>query len=133
MAARRGRMEAELAIRWCLQHGYVAIPKTKDAKRLELNAPFGFSLSQSEMQDIDALDRGFSISKTTKDLALTWEEVIEDVSEVSEADAAGDAPRPRRRRRRKVKGKGKGKATGKSGHASSGNASRPAEILFRLA
>ena len=29
--------EAELAVRWCLQRGHVAIPKSKSAQRLEVD------------------------------------------------------------------------------------------------
>merc|ERR1719414_1757433 len=82
LAARRGRSEAELAIRWCLQRGFVAIPKTKDSARIETNAPFGFSLGAGEMAEIDALDRAFAASTATKSLTLPWSEVAAELSEV---------------------------------------------------
>ncbi|CAK0811823.1 unnamed protein product [Prorocentrum cordatum] len=96
------------------------IPKTKDGSRVEANAPFGFSLGAGEMAEIDALDRGFSVSTATKSLALPWEEVAGELSEVSEADV-GDARPPRRRKKRRQKGKGKGKGKGSDSKGTGGS------------
>jgi len=142
LAAKRGRTEAELALRWCLQRGYVAIPKTKDASRVEVNAPFGFSLSAAEMTEIDSLDRGVAASPATKCIQLPWEQAVHEISEVSDGDAGTDNVPRRRRRRRRPKGKGKGKAQGRgSGGSSTANqtgtssgnaATRQAAVLFGL-
>eukprot|EP00434_Breviolum_minutum_P003708 symbB.v1.2.003264.t1/scaffold117.1/size318901/3 len=55
MAERLRRTAAEVAIRWCLQQGFVTIPKTKTAMRLESNAAFGFTLTE---EDVDPTDPG---------------------------------------------------------------------------
>eukprot|EP00930_Biecheleria_cincta_P019004 TRINITY_DN1462_c0_g2_i2.p1 TRINITY_DN1462_c0_g2~~TRINITY_DN1462_c0_g2_i2.p1 ORF type:complete len:436 (-),score=81.86 TRINITY_DN1462_c0_g2_i2:29-1273(-) len=109
LAAKRGRTEAEFALRWCLQRGYIAIPKSKTAPRIEANAPFGFALGTTEM------------------------EALGEVSDVSDGDAGLEAPRRRRRRpRRRAKGKGKGKAGGQSKSAGGNAAQRAANTLFGL-
>eukprot|EP00931_Biecheleriopsis_adriatica_P039574 TRINITY_DN22625_c0_g1_i2.p1 TRINITY_DN22625_c0_g1~~TRINITY_DN22625_c0_g1_i2.p1 ORF type:complete len:452 (+),score=104.06 TRINITY_DN22625_c0_g1_i2:44-1357(+) len=141
LAAKRGRTEAELALRWCLQRGYIAIPKSKDAKRIEANAPFGFSLSAMEMEEIDALDCGLTVSDASKCLDIPWEQAVGEVSEVSDGDVGGDRAPRRKRRGRRRKGKGKGKTGGASqgtaqagkGSKGGGNAaSRAAAVLFSL-
>lgn len=143
IAARHGRTEAELAVRWCLQRGYIAIPKTRDLKRVEANAPFGFSLGNTDMADIDTLDCGFISSATTKSMDLPWEAVIMEVSEVTEDDGEGGrGERQRRRKRRTGKGKGKGNAKamempaagvcGKGSNEGSSTASRWSDMLTSL-
>ncbi|CAE6930753.1 unnamed protein product [Symbiodinium sp. CCMP2592] len=47
MAAKKGRNQAEIAVRWCLQKGYVALPKSKSQGHLEANAAFGFDLTSA--------------------------------------------------------------------------------------
>ncbi|BCJ86902.1 hypothetical protein skT53_18870 [Effusibacillus dendaii] len=50
-----GKTPAQIAIRWNLQHGVVTIPKSVRAARIRENADvFDFSLTQEEMQQIDA-------------------------------------------------------------------------------
>lgn len=117
LAARRGRAEAELAVRWCMQRGLVAIPKSKNPQRIESNAPFGFSLSKSEMREIGGLDSSFVTCSTTKAMELPWDAMLEEVLEVSEDDG-GEGMLKRRGRRRRRKGQGKGR--GKGGNSSSG-------------
>ena len=51
------RSAAEVGLRWALQRGLVAIPKSSKAARLEANAAFGFSLSQE-------VGFGFGTAKT---------------------------------------------------------------------
>lgn len=113
LAAKKGRTEAELAVRWCLQKGFITIPKTKDAKRVESNAPFGFSLTESDMTEMAALDTGSAVSVFTKSIDLPWEAALDEVSEVSDEDLGDGRVLQRRRRRRPRKGKGKGKGAGK--------------------
>uniref|UniRef100_A0A7S4WEC8 NADP-dependent oxidoreductase domain-containing protein n=1 Tax=Alexandrium monilatum TaxID=311494 RepID=A0A7S4WEC8_9DINO len=141
LAARKSRGEAELAVRWCLQKGFVTIPKSKDAKRIEANAAFGFSLTAAEMAEMDALDRGFSASSATAALELPWTEAVgEAASEVSDGDVGQERVRRRRRRRRRAKGKGKGKGKpagaadtkGLGGKGGGTAATRAAAVLFSL-
>ena len=49
---------AQITLRWCLQKGVVAIPKSAHLDRISSNARiFDFSLSPEEMAAIDRLDR----------------------------------------------------------------------------
>lgn len=58
VAAAHGRTVAQIILRWEVQSGVVAIPKTSKAHRLAENAAiFDFSLSDAEMTAINALDR----------------------------------------------------------------------------
>lgn len=57
---RHGVTAAQVTLRWVLQQGHVAIPKSVHADRIRENADvFGFELSDEEMVEIAALDRGF--------------------------------------------------------------------------
>jgi len=121
LAARKGRTEAEVALRWALQRGFVVTPRSKDPKRIEANAPFGFWLTPRDMADVEALDRGFASSTSAaKAMQMPWEAAIEELSEVSDDGADEGKGGQRRRRRRKRKGKGKGKGQGKGAGAASG-------------
>jgi 2,5-diketo-D-gluconate reductase A len=58
-ARRHGRTPAQVVLRWHLQLGLVAIPKTAHPRRLVENlAVFDFALDADEMAEITALDRG---------------------------------------------------------------------------
>ena len=60
IAARLGRTEAQVMLRWAIQHDAVVIPKSARQDRIRENARiFDFELSTSEMSELDALsDRG---------------------------------------------------------------------------
>lgn len=59
IAHAHGVTPAQVALRWALQHGVVAIPKSTHAERIRQNADlYTFSLSDAEMAAIDAVDRG---------------------------------------------------------------------------
>ncbi|MFT3862903.1 MAG: aldo/keto reductase [Solirubrobacterales bacterium] len=50
---------AQVILRWHIQHGTIAIPKSARVERMEENlAVFDFELSAKEMDSIDGLDRG---------------------------------------------------------------------------
>ena len=58
-ARRHGRTPAQVVLRWHLQLGLVAIPKTAHPRRLVENLDvFDFALDADEMAEITALDRG---------------------------------------------------------------------------
>jgi len=58
MAAALGRTPAQVVLRWGVQRGCAVIPKAQDFNHLRDNAQvFDFSLSDGQMQAIDALDR----------------------------------------------------------------------------
>lgn len=55
---RHGKSAAQVTIRWILQKGIIAIPKSMHDYRLRENADvFDFELTAEEMSEIDALDR----------------------------------------------------------------------------
>ncbi|GAA0558559.1 aldo/keto reductase [Paractinoplanes ferrugineus] len=59
IAGAHGRTPAQVMLRWQLQHGRSAIPKSTNPGRIAENFDvFGFELSDEEMGRIDALDRG---------------------------------------------------------------------------
>lgn len=59
LAQKYGKTEAQIALRWNLQHGVVTIPKSVRAARIEENAGiFDFELSVDDMTALDALDEG---------------------------------------------------------------------------
>ena len=58
IAERTGRTPAQVLIRWCLQHGLPVIPKSTHRERIAENAGvFDFTLSDTDMAELDALDR----------------------------------------------------------------------------
>jgi len=58
IAARAGRTPAQVLLRWCLQHGVPAIPKSTHRERIAENAQvFDFTLSAQDMAELDALDK----------------------------------------------------------------------------
>lgn len=54
-----GKTPSQIILRWHLQSGNIVFPKTRSARHMNENADiFSFSLTQEEMQRIDALDKG---------------------------------------------------------------------------
>jgi 2,5-diketo-D-gluconate reductase A len=59
IAAAHGRSAAQVLLRWQLQHGRSAIPKSTNPGRIAENFDvFGFELTGAEMSRLDALDLG---------------------------------------------------------------------------
>merc|ERR1719171_3507430 len=58
-----GRSEAELAIRWSLQRGFIPIPKSIQPERILSNAAEGFDLSEKHMANIAKVDCGYMSCK----------------------------------------------------------------------
>jgi 2,5-diketo-D-gluconate reductase A len=58
VAAEHGVTTAQVILRWHIDHGFVAIPKSSTPERIVSNVDiFGFSLSADELARIDALGR----------------------------------------------------------------------------
>lgn len=56
IAGRHGKSGAQVCIRWCLQHGLLPIPKSRDAQRMRQNLDvFDFTLARDEMEILDGL------------------------------------------------------------------------------
>ncbi|PLW35700.1 hypothetical protein PCASD_13125 [Puccinia coronata f. sp. avenae] len=54
-----GKTGAQVLIRWSLQHGYIPLPKSDHAERIEENLNvFSFELDPESMAKLDALDLG---------------------------------------------------------------------------
>ncbi len=59
IAEAHGKTPAQAVLRWHVQHGYVAIPKSASPTRQQENLEiFDFDLTADEMTAMDALDRG---------------------------------------------------------------------------
>jgi 2,5-diketo-D-gluconate reductase A len=59
VAERVGRTPAQVIVRWHLQHGVIAIPKSRDPERIRSNADTGgFELSADDMAALDSLGPG---------------------------------------------------------------------------
>jgi D-xylose reductase len=58
LAGRHNRTPAQIVLRWAVQRGTMAIPKTQQPARLKENlAVFDFALGDEEMEGVSALDR----------------------------------------------------------------------------
>lgn len=67
IAARHGCTAAQAALRWCCQHGVLALPKSVHPERMAANLQFdGFALTDAEMAAIDALDTGDFVDSDNK-------------------------------------------------------------------
>lgn len=63
VAEAHGKTEAQVLIRWALQHGIITIPKSTHRDRIRENADvFDFELTESEMRELDGLDEDFTTS-----------------------------------------------------------------------
>lgn len=59
IAGKHGKTAAQTMIRWALQHGVGAIPKSSDLERIQENAGvFDFTLDTGDMRHLDALNEG---------------------------------------------------------------------------
>lgn len=105
LARELGRTEAEVAIRWSLQSGFIPIPKSINTERILTNAADGFSLSEQHMERIRKLDTGFlSCTMASPCHLLAWELVAEGIPH---PDTWGGG--------RGKGGKGRGKGPGRAG------------------
>jgi len=100
LARQIGRTEAQIAIRWSLQSGYVAIPKTVRSVRIRENAVDDFELSDAHMASIADLDCNHRcVPRASSAMGLPWDLLAQ----------GGDIDDDIKSRR---KGKGKGRQCG---------------------
>jgi diketogulonate reductase-like aldo/keto reductase len=60
---RHGKTSAQVLLRWALQHGLIASPKSARLERIAENAAlYDFELDASDMKQLDALDEGYRTS-----------------------------------------------------------------------
>ncbi|TFY81446.1 hypothetical protein EWM64_g2567 [Hericium alpestre] len=63
------RDPAQVLVRWSLQHGFVALPKSSNPDRVQSNAQvYDLELSKEDMEELDAQDKG-------KEGSITWNPV----------------------------------------------------------
>jgi 2,5-diketo-D-gluconate reductase A len=68
IAAGVGRTPAQVLLRWGVQHGLVVLPKSTHADRIAENARiFDFTLSNEDMDALDALDRTGGTDRARED------------------------------------------------------------------
>jgi diketogulonate reductase-like aldo/keto reductase len=61
IAKKYGKTTGQILIRYCLQKGWVPLPKSDNPERIAQNADvFGFDISKEDMATLDGLDRGSS-------------------------------------------------------------------------
>jgi len=77
VAAKIGKSEAQVAIRWSLQMGYITIPKSVSAGRIKQNgdACGEWSLSDEHMAAIAGMGENFKASGSVLDQDLPWADV----------------------------------------------------------
>ena len=64
IAEKHGKSAAQVLGRWCVQHGFIAIPKSVKADRMAENmAVFDFVLDDAEMATLDAMTTPEAITK----------------------------------------------------------------------
>lgn len=60
VAAKYGKSNAQILVRWSLEHGFVVLPKSTHKERIEENtAVFDFALAPADMATLDALHENF--------------------------------------------------------------------------
>lgn len=75
-----GRSEAEIAIRWSLQCGFIPIPKSINPARIISNTADGFDLSEKDMSRIKSLDSGYlSCTMASPCHELSWDLVADGI------------------------------------------------------
>ena len=69
LAEKYNRSEAQIGLRWILQHGCGVIPKTvRIDKLLENSQIFDFELTDIEMSAIDSINEGYRVTSIPEDL-----------------------------------------------------------------
>jgi hypothetical protein len=73
IAGAHGKTNGQITLRWLIQHGIIAIPRTTKESRARENFDiFDFALTDEEMQRMDALDRGERLGDWL-DPAFEWD------------------------------------------------------------
>jgi diketogulonate reductase-like aldo/keto reductase len=80
LATKYGKTPAQIVLRWHLDHGFSAIPKSVRPERIAENiAVFDFTLTAGEMSAIDALDTGVRAGADPETVgATTWPITIDE-------------------------------------------------------
>lgn len=74
IASAKGKTPAQIGLRWSVQQGVSVIPKSTQKERIISNSQiFDFSLTQEEMQTLNALDRQQRTASIPEDLLSQYE------------------------------------------------------------
>jgi len=61
IAGRTAHTPAQVLLRWCVQHGFVTLPRSSNPQRIAENARiFDFELTEADLAELDGLDEGFT-------------------------------------------------------------------------
>jgi diketogulonate reductase-like aldo/keto reductase len=73
IAEKLGKSEAEVALRWSIQKGYVTIPKSTNESRIISNlAVLEWEIPEEVMTEAEDLDEGFEASLSVKTMTVPW-------------------------------------------------------------
>lgn len=77
IAERLGKSEAEVALRWSYQSGFVTIPKSSNPERIKSNLSVvdSFDIPADIMEECKQLDEKFEASMVVKHMDLDWNDV----------------------------------------------------------
>ncbi|QMU56765.1 MAG: aldo/keto reductase [Boseongicola sp.] len=71
LAQKYNTTEAQLLLRWGVQNGYAVLPKSLNSGRMQQNIDlFSFRIEDSDMADIQAMDRGEALAWATGDPSM---------------------------------------------------------------
>jgi len=61
LAEKYKKLTGQILIRYCLQKGWIPLPRSNDPEQIAQNADvYGFNISQEDMATLDGLDKGAS-------------------------------------------------------------------------
>lgn len=80
LAEKYGKSNAQIILRWHVQSGNIIIPGSKNPDHIRDNFDiFDFTLSEKEMERIDALDKGIRYYNSTPEILKKYAEMIPNV------------------------------------------------------
>lgn len=61
IAIDHGVSAAQVILRWNIQQGIIPVAKSETSDRIKQNTMLGFTLSETEMEQINSLDKGLRL------------------------------------------------------------------------
>lgn len=82
LAQKYGKSSAQIILRWHIQSGIIVIPGSKNPAHIKDNfALFDFTLTEEEMAEIAALDKGARYYNSTPEMLKKYAEMVPPVDE----------------------------------------------------